>query len=121
MAKKILVIDDELDVLQMVVFILKKNGFAVISATGGQEAIDLAYKEKPDLIILDLWLPDMDGAEVSRRLKADDNLRNIPIILFTASAEMIEDRVKECNANDYLLKPFEYQELLDKVAKRLNR
>jgi CheY-like chemotaxis protein len=117
MAKKILVVDDEPDILHEVSFILQKKGYEVIPATNGQEALDCIEEKHPDLVILDLWLPLIDGIEVGRRVKADEALRDIPIVLLTASVDNIEGKVKEARADDYLLKPFDYMELLEKVKR----
>ncbi len=115
MVKKILVVDDEEDVLKMVAFILRKKGYTVLCALNGREGLDLTQKETPDLIILDLLMPVMDGTEVAKRLKSDSKLKNIPIIILTASSDRIDEKVKECKAQGYILKPFDYQELLKKA------
>ena len=115
MPKKILVVDDEPDILHEVSFILQKKGFEVITATNGREGLDSARDNRPDLIILDLCLPVIDGIEVGSTLKGDDTTRDILIILLTASVDKIDDKVRGAKADDYLLKPFDYRELLDKV------
>ena len=121
MAKKILVVDDEPDILKLETFRLKKSGYEVATATDGREAFDLIQKEKPDLILLDLRLPIMDGYEVCKRLKADQELKHIPVILLTASTVgKIAGTAKELKADDYLTKPFHLQELLAKVKKFLD-
>lgn len=121
MAKKILVVDDEPDVLKIVTFRLKKEGYEVITARDGQEALDLVNRERPDLVLLDLRLPVVDGYEVCKRLKTDEDLRQIPVILLTASsATKIAEKTKDFQAEDYLIKPFEPEELLDKVKKFIN-
>ena len=119
MGKKILVVEDEPDVLKIIDFILKKKGYQVITAVDGQEAIEKAREFLPELIILDFFLPLMSGKEVSEHLKADQALRFIPLLLLTASAENIQEKARECRADDYLLKPFEYLELLGKIEKLL--
>ena len=121
MAKKILVVDDELDILKVVTFRVKKLGHEVVTATNGQEALDLAHKERPDLILLDIRLPVMDGYEVCRRIKIDEELKHIPIVFLTASsAAKIADKTKEFKADDYLIKPFDPEELLKKIQKFIN-
>lgn len=118
MPKKILVVDDELDILQVVKFRLKKEGYEIIAAHNGQEALDLVKKEKPNLILLDLRLPVIDGYEVCRRLKSDEELKAIPIIFMTASsAGKVAEKTKELKADDYIIKPFEPEVLLEKVKK----
>lgn len=119
MAKKILVVDDEPDLLKVVTFRLRKTGYEVITATNGQNGLDLIKKEKPDLVLLDLRLPILDGDEVCRRLKADDKLKSIPVILITATSSVskIAEKTKELGADDYMMKPFDPEELLKKVKK----
>ena len=118
MAKKILVVDDEPDILKIVTFRLKKEGYEVLTAVNGQKALDLVNSQRPDLILLDLRLPVVDGYEVCKRVKTDEGLRQIPVILITASsAGKIAEKTKEFRADDYLIKPFEPEELLDKVKK----
>jgi DNA-binding response OmpR family regulator len=119
MAKKILVVEDEPDILRVVEFIFKKKGYHVFSATDGKQALDLAKRCSPDLVILDFFLPVMSGKEVSSSLKADENLKDIPVLLLTASADDIETKARECQVDDYLLKPFEYGELIEKAEKLL--
>jgi len=119
MGKKILVIEDEASVRRLVEFVFSKNGFEVIGAANGQEGLELARQHYPNLIILDLRLPIMDGVEVGKALKNDEKLRNIPVILVTASTDNIEQKVKESLVDGYFLKPFDYQELLKKVMQLL--
>jgi CheY-like chemotaxis protein len=116
MAKKILIIDDEIDVMKMLVYRLKAKRFEVYTAVSGKEGINLAKAQTPDLIILDYRLPDMGGPEVSKKIKGDEDLRQIPIILITASIDGIESKAKECQAVDYLTKPIGAEELYEKVA-----
>lgn len=119
MNKKILFVDDEPDVLKVATFRLKKAGYEVVTAVNGKEALELVKKEKFGLIFLDLRLPFIDGMQVCTTIKSDENTRAMPVILFTASLNDLEKRVKECNAQGYLLKPFEPQQLLDMVKKVL--
>lgn len=116
MTKKILVVDDEPDILKVVTFRVKKLEYEVVTATNGQEALDLIQKEEPDLILLDIELPVMNGYEVCQRVKTNEKLKHIPIIFLTASiASKIAEKVKEFNADDYLIKPFDSEELLKKI------
>jgi len=118
MAGKILVVDDEPDILKMVTFRLKKEGYEVITAKDGQEALDLINRERPDLVLLDLRLPVMDGYEVCKRLKTDKNLKQIPVVFLTASVtSSIAEKVKAFNADSYLIKPFDPVKLLETVKK----
>jgi two-component system alkaline phosphatase synthesis response regulator PhoP len=117
-SKKILIVDDEPDILKVVSYRLKKMGYNMLLAVNGQEGLDMAEKERPDLILLDLRLPMMDGYEVCRRLKANKELDRIPIILLSASqATRIKEKLTECKADDYIVKPFELKELLDKIER----
>jgi len=117
MAKKILFVDDESDVSAVVTFRLKKAGYEVINAVNGQEALDLAGKVNPDLILLDLRLPIISGEEVCERVKSDERLKNIPVILFTASVDNMEDKVKRTGADDFITKPFDPEQLMQKIKK----
>lgn len=117
MAKKILFVDDEPDVLKVVTFRLKKAGYDVANAIDGQEALNLIKAEKFDLIFLDLRLPNMNGMQICEIIRSEESLKDIPVILFTASLDSLQKRVEECKANDYLVKPFEPELLLDKVKK----
>ncbi len=116
--KKILVVDDEPDVLKVVSFRLEKAGYEVLAASNGKIALDLILENKPDLILLDLQMPVMDGYEVCRSIKGDDELKKIPIILLTAkSASIVVDMVNKLEADGYLVKPFDPDELLKEVRK----
>ena len=116
MAKKILLVDDEPELLLLVEARLKANGYEVQCAGDGQAALEKAKKERPDLIILDLMLPKMDGFRVCALLKKDARYAPTPIILFTAKAEE-EDRKlgEEAGADAYITKPFDPQVLLEKI------
>ena len=118
--KKILIVDDEIDLLKATAFRLEKSGYAILNAVNGQEAIDLAKREKPDLILLDLRIPIISGSEVCKILKEDDQMKHIPIIIFTAStSSCILDKSKEAGADDCITKPFDAVELLAKIKKFL--
>ena len=118
MAKKILVVDDEPDLLKVTLLRLKKTGYEVFGAVDGREALDLARRIIPDLIILDIYLPLINGDEVAKRLKKDDGLKHIPIILISATTRSLAERAKDSGACGYLTKPFEPEELVG-VAKKI--
>ncbi|MDD5691834.1 MAG: response regulator [Candidatus Omnitrophica bacterium] len=118
--KKILVIDDESDLVEMLSIRLEANNYRVIAASDGQEGLDKARAESPDLIILDLMLPKLDGYQVCRMLKSDEKYKQIPIVIFTARAQ--ESDVKagmDAGADAYITKPFDPAILLGKVSQLL--
>jgi CheY-like chemotaxis protein len=119
MAKRILVVDDEPDVLKILLLRLKKTGYEAIGARDGREALALARQMIPDLIILDVYLPDMNGNDAARILKEDKDLKRIPIILISATATSVAQRAKECGADGYIAKPFEPEELIGMVKRYL--
>src|SRR3982750_2718452 len=84
--KRILVVDDEKDLVDLITYNLQRNGYDFLAATSGTEALEIAQREQPDLIILDLMLPGIDGTEVARRLKADARTAGIPIVMLTAKS-----------------------------------
>jgi phosphate regulon transcriptional regulator PhoB len=122
MAEAILIVDDEQDVLDLLVYNLQKAGYKTISARDGASALQKARDEVPSLIVLDLMLPQMDGTEVCRHLKADPKTAHIPIIMLTAKAEEV-DRVVglELGADDYVTKPFSPREMALRVKGVLRR
>ena len=117
--KKILVVED-VDFNRELVVQLLEDKYHVIEAVNGQEGVELAERERPDLILMDLSLPVMDGWEATRRLKANDDLRSIPVIALTAHA-MVGDEEKALAAgcDDYLVKPLDEDELMARIAKYL--
>lgn len=121
-ARKILIVEDERDILQLVTHYLEKEGFRVRSATDGPAGLMAARHERPDLIVLDLMLPGMDGLEVCRKMRADALTAMTPIMMLTAKAEET-DRVVglELGADDYLVKPFSPKELVARVKALLRR
>ncbi len=118
----ILVVDDEKHIVELVKFNLEKDGYQVLVAQDGLEAYNTAKKEKPDLIILDVMLPEMDGFEVCRIIQKDREIGEIPIIILTAKSEEIDKILGlEIGADDYITKPFSPRELLARVKARLRR
>jgi two-component system alkaline phosphatase synthesis response regulator PhoP len=123
MAKqKILVVDDEEDILELLKFNLTREGYDVASASTGEEALSVAQAESPDLILLDLMLPGIDGLDVARRLKGDPPTKKIPIVMLTAKGEE-SDIVTglELGADDYITKPFSRKVLVARLRAVLRR
>ena len=120
MAKKILIVEDEIDILKTVSFRLSKAGYDVSTASDGQIALKMMEKNKPDLVLLDLRLPVLSGDEVCKYIRSNDLLKNIPIILFTASVTGdIIKKTADFGANDYIAKPFTSEDLMNKIKKFL--
>ena len=119
--KKILVVDDVLVNVQLLNTYLTAEGYQVVSANDGEKALTAARSEKPDLILLDLMMPDIDGWEVYRQMKADPNLAGIPVIVVTAKAQSIDKvlGLHIAKVEDYVTKPFGPQELLASITKVL--
>jgi two-component system phosphate regulon response regulator PhoB len=119
---KILVVDDDPDILKLVQYNLEREGFSVLTAANGQDALQLVHSQPPQAIILDLMLPEVDGLEVFRQVKRDPTLSDIPVIMLTAKGEEV-DRVVgfELGADDYITKPFSPRELVLRVKAILKR
>ena len=118
--KRILLVDDEPEIVKVVQIRLEKAEYEVLVAHDGQEALEKAKKEKPDLIILDLMLPKMDGYKVCGLLKIDTRYNKIPIIMFSARAQETDMSVgKEVGADAYIPKPFEFPVLIAKIKELL--
>jgi pilus assembly protein CpaE len=122
MAEKILVVDDDIDSLKLIGLMLQRSGYEVSAASAGVQALSKASSERPDLIILDIMMPDMSGLEVCRRLRQAPETKQIPIIMFTAKT-LIDDKVAgfEAGADDYLTKPTHPAELASRVKTMLAR
>ncbi|MCC7359471.1 MAG: response regulator [Anaerolineales bacterium] len=121
--KRVVCIEDEPEMIDLVKLILSRKGFQVSGAMGGREGLEAIQREKPDLVLLDLMMPDMDGWEVYQKMKADEATKAIPVIVVTAKAQSI-DRVLGLHiakVDDYITKPFGPQELLESVEKVLAR
>ena len=119
MAKKILVVDDEPDLLKVTLLRLNKTGYETFSGANGQEALDLTRQIIPDLIILDVYLPMINGDDLTKILKKDDELKHIPTILISASTKTLDEKAWGSGAVAYLKKPFEPEELVGLVKKVL--
>ncbi len=122
MSEKILIIDDDLDTLRLVGLMLQRQGYQISAATNGQQGLEKAFEEDPDLILLDVMMPDMDGYEVARRLRQNPSTVETPILMFTAKSQL-DDKVIgfEVGANDYLTKPTHPSELQARVKALLAR
>jgi pilus assembly protein CpaE len=122
MSQKILIIDDDLDTLRLVGLMLQRQGYQISAATNGQQGLEKAFEEDPDLILLDVMMPDMDGYEVTRRLRQNPSTLQTPILMFTAKTQL-DDKVVgfEVGANDYLTKPTHPSELQARVKTLLAR
>jgi DNA-binding response OmpR family regulator len=118
---RVVCIEDEPEMIDLVRLILAGKGFEVIGADGGVEGLETVRREKPDLILLDLMMPDMDGWEVYQRVKADKELQHIPVVVVTAKAQSIDKvlGLHIAKVDDYITKPFGPQELLESVEKIL--
>jgi DNA-binding response OmpR family regulator len=120
--RTVVCIEDELEMIELVKLILGRHNFQVIGAVGGQQGLDKIGEVKPDLVLLDLMMPEMDGWEVYQKMKASEEMRDIPVIVVTAKAQSI-DRVLGLHiarVDDYITKPFGPQELLESVERVLS-
>jgi CheY-like chemotaxis protein/MinD-like ATPase involved in chromosome partitioning or flagellar assembly len=122
MSRRILVVDDEIESVKLIGLMLQRRGYEIVAARSGAQALEKAQAEKPDLVVLDVMMPDMDGYEVCRRLRADPGTATLPIIMFTAKT-MIDDKVAgfQAGADDYLTKPVHPEELASRIEAVLLR
>lgn len=121
--KLILCIEDEPEMIDLIRLIIGRHGFEVRGAAGGKEGLESIRKEPPDLILLDLMMPDMDGWEVYQQMKADEAIKNIPVIVVTAKAQSIDKvlGLHIAKVDDYISKPFSPQELLTSINNVLEK
>jgi two-component system alkaline phosphatase synthesis response regulator PhoP len=121
MGRKILITEDSPTILEILKSVLVEEGYEVIAATDGQQALEMARTEKPDLIILDLLLPKTDGYKVCRMLKFDEKYRNIPIIMLTSRTNESDEKLgREVGVDAYIRKPFQPEMIIDQIRKLLN-
>jgi DNA-binding response OmpR family regulator len=116
MKRKILIVDDEEDILNFLEMVLTEKGYEVVTAAGGHEALTRVQIERPDLVLLDVMMPQMDGWEVLKLLRVDEGTAQVPVAMLSARTEA-RDRVQglQEGAIDYICKPFSLQELLGKI------
>lgn len=121
--KLILCIEDEQEMIDLIRLILTRRGFEVTGANGGKQGLEAIRAQKPDLVLLDLMMPDMDGWEVYQQMKADETTRNIPVIVVTAKAQSIDKvlGLHIAKVDDYIAKPFSPQDLMNSVDAVLAR
>jgi len=121
--KLVVCIEDEPEMIDLVKLILSRKGFQVVGAMGGREGLEAIQAHKPDLVLLDLMMPDMDGWEVYQKMKANDATKAIPVIVVTAKAQSIDKvlGLHIAKVDDYITKPFGPQELLESVEQVLAR
>jgi len=119
--KRVLCIEDDPEMIDLIKLILERKGFEVLEAVGGEEGLEVSRREMPDLILLDLMMPEVDGWEVFRQMRADEQLKDIPVIVVTAKAQSIDKvlGLHIAKVDDYVTKPFGPQELLKSVNKVL--
>jgi DNA-binding response OmpR family regulator len=119
---RVLCIEDEAEMIELTRLVLEREGFEVLGAVGGSQGLEIIKKEKPDLVLLDLMMPDIDGWEVYRQMKADDELARIPVIVVTAKAQSIDKvlGLQVAKVDDYITKPFGPKELLESIRRILD-
>ena len=123
MANKIMVVDDEPDVVDLVKLVLESDGFNVVTAYGGREALEKIDQEMPDLVLLDIMMPQMDGWEVYSRIRANPRTKDIPVAMLTAKSQSIDKMIglHVVKVDDYITKPFGRSELAGKGQTDLER
>jgi len=122
MSEKILIVDDDLETIRLIGMVLQRQGYQIVTATNGTEALSLALKEQPNLILLDLMMPDMDGNQVTRKLRDNPKTSKIHILMFSAKSQ-VEDKVSgyEAGVDEYLTKPIHPAELVARIKSVLSR
>ena len=121
--RRVVCIEDEPEMIDLVKLILSRKGFQVTGAMGGREGLEVIARDNPALVLLDLMMPDMDGWEVYQKMKADEAMKAIPVIVVTAKAQSIDKvlGLHIAKVDDYITKPFGPQELLESVERVLSR
>ena len=121
--RTVLCIEDEQEMIDLIRLILSRRGFEVLGANGGRQGLEMVRKELPDLVLLDLMMPDMDGWEVYQQMKADNATKDIPVVIVTAKAQSIDKvlGLHIAKVDDYVAKPFSPQELLTSIETVLSK
>ncbi len=121
--KMILCIEDDQEMIDLIRLILRRRGFEILGANSGKEGLEIIRKDHPDLVLLDLMMPEMDGWEVYQQMKADEATKNIPVIVVTAKAQSIDKvlGLHIAKVDDYIAKPFSPQELSTSIDNVLAR
>ena len=120
--KKILVVDDQVDLVETMKFALELEGYKVLVSYNGEDALNQARKENPDLILLDIMLPKLDGYKVCRLLKFDERYKHIPILMLTAKTQEKDKLIgQETGADEYIPKPFDMEALMGKIKEYLKQ
>ena len=119
MSKKILIVDDDPGIIKLVGQLLKAAGYQILNATDGLDALVMIKNEKPDLIILDIMMPEMNGYEVCFHIKFNDDLKHIPIIILTVRERELSEQIGKRVGIEYMRKPFRGEEILERVKKML--
>lgn len=115
----ILIIDDEKDLVRLTTKRLQKVGYEVVCHFEGRGAVDAVRAAKPDLILLDIWLPDIDGIDIFKEIRGDEELKSIPIVLFSASVKEMDRRIQELDADGFVTKPYEPQALFETINRAM--
>jgi DNA-binding response OmpR family regulator len=122
MPKKIVYIEDDLEMTYLIKMILERKGYEIISTNDGMEGFEIIEREKPDLVLLDLMMPNIDGWDIYHQLKSNENTNQIPVIVISAKAQPIDKvlGLQIAKVNNYISKPFRPQELLESIESILN-
>ncbi|TEU15444.1 MAG: response regulator [Anaerolineales bacterium] len=122
MSEKILVVDDDSFILRLVSYILETEGYTVVTAADGREALGLLAEHQPDLVICDISMPELDGFATIEAIRADPETQELPVIMLTSRGQERDmQRAREVSADDYLTKPFSSSQVLESVARHLGR
>ncbi len=121
MTKSVLLAEDEPNIVESISFLLKREGFEVMVTGDGRTALETAIAEKPDVMVLDLMLPEMDGYEVLRNLRANQEVKNLPVLMLTAKGQKIDrETALECGADLFMTKPFSNADIIAAVNSLVN-